>query len=150
MRGPVVGTERREAGTTRGRSWRPIILIIVRPRSPVQRGSSRRARDAASAAADGWRPPRRDATLDRRAAAAHHSLTQPSRTEVAMSTRNYRITVLGCALAWFLVGLHLPGLHGVVEHGQAPHTGVLVATLLLAVAAVAGLWALLRAPAARR
>jgi hypothetical protein len=67
-----------------------------------------------------------------------------------MSTRNYRITVLGCALAWFLVGLHLPGLHGAVEHGQAPHTGVVVATLLLAVAAVAGLWALLRPPAARR
>ena len=60
--------------------------------------------------------------------------------------RNYRLTVIGCALAWFLVGLHIPTLHEITEHGAPPRWDMLVITLLLAVAGVATLWALLRSP----
>jgi hypothetical protein len=63
-----------------------------------------------------------------------------------MRTRHYRLTVIGCALSWFLVGLHLPMLHAMIHAGGAPRWDVLAITLLLAVAAVAGLWVLLRAP----
>lgn len=63
-----------------------------------------------------------------------------------MRTRNYRLTVIGCALSWFLVGLHLPMLHAMTHPGSAPRRDVLAVTLVLAVAAVAGLWVLLRAP----
>jgi hypothetical protein len=66
--------------------------------------------------------------------------------EVNVSTRNYRLTVVGCALAWFLVGLHIPSLHGMTHDGQTPHWGVVAITLLLGIGAVAGLWALLRSP----
>ena len=64
-----------------------------------------------------------------------------------MSTRYYRLTVVGCALAWFLVGLHMPALHDLTAHGRAPHWPVLAMVSFLAVVAVAGLWALLRGPA---
>lgn len=64
-----------------------------------------------------------------------------------MPTRSYRLTVVGCALAWFLVGLHLPTLHELQHEGFAPHWTVLAMLAFLAVAAVAALWALLRAPA---
>ena len=63
-----------------------------------------------------------------------------------MPTRSYRLTVVGCALAWFLVGLHLPTLHELRHDGFAPHWTVLAMLAFLAVAAVAALWALLRAP----
>ena len=63
-----------------------------------------------------------------------------------MLTRHYRLTVIGCALAWFLVGLHLPTLHEMTHHGQAPNWTVLTAVSFLTVVAIAGLWALLRAP----
>ena len=59
--------------------------------------------------------------------------------------RNYRLTLIGCALSWFMVGLHMPVLHE-FSHGRSPRPGVLAATALLAVAALATLWALLRAP----
>ena len=62
-----------------------------------------------------------------------------------MLTR-YRLTVVGCALAWFLVGLHLPGLHRMTHHDMATHWGVVAIVALLAAGAVAGLWALLRTP----
>ena len=61
-----------------------------------------------------------------------------------MSARYYRLTVVGCALAWFLVGLHIPALHQMTHNGQAPHWGVVAITLLLGMGAIAGLWALLR------
>jgi hypothetical protein len=67
-----------------------------------------------------------------------------------MSTRSYRLTVLGCALAWLLLGLHLPTAHELLDHGQLPPPAVLAASVVLAVAGVAALWALLRAPVARR
>ena len=66
--------------------------------------------------------------------------------EVNVSTRSYRLTVIGCALAWFLVGLHIPSLHGMTHEGQSPHWGVVAITLLLGIGAVVGLWALLRSP----
>ena len=61
-----------------------------------------------------------------------------------MPTRYYKLTVLGCVLSWFLVGLHVPALHHIVDHGAAPSAGVLGATSLLAVAGIAALWRLLR------
>ena len=61
-----------------------------------------------------------------------------------MPTRYYRPTVLGCVLAWFLVGLHVPALHEIVDHGAAPSPTVLGATSLLTVAGLAALWRLLR------
>ncbi|HEU0079627.1 MAG TPA: hypothetical protein VFQ76_18360 [Longimicrobiaceae bacterium] len=66
-----------------------------------------------------------------------------------MSTSYYRLTVVACALSWFLVGLHLPALHAMTHHGGAPHWPVVAIVTLLAAAAVAGLWILLRAPLRR-
>ena len=66
-----------------------------------------------------------------------------------MSTRFYRLTVVACAVSWFLVGLHLPGLHEMTHHGGEARWPVLAIVALLAAAAVAGLWVLLRAPLGR-
>lgn len=63
-----------------------------------------------------------------------------------MLTRSYRLTVVGCALSWFLVGLHLPTLHEMTHEGRAAHWTVLAIVSFLAVVAVAALWALLRVP----
>jgi hypothetical protein len=63
-----------------------------------------------------------------------------------MSTRSYRFLVVGCMLAWFLLGMHAPIVHQVVEHGRVPRTPVVLAVALLAAAALGGLWALLRVP----
>ncbi|MFL5575680.1 MAG: hypothetical protein ACJ79S_06930 [Gemmatimonadaceae bacterium] len=63
-----------------------------------------------------------------------------------MPMRYYRLTVVGCALSWFLVGLHMPALHQMTHHGRAPHWPVLAAVSFVALVAVAGLVALLRAP----
>lgn len=63
-----------------------------------------------------------------------------------MHTRTYRLTVVGCAVSWLLVGMHLPALHQMTHHGATPPWSVVGAMLLLAAAAVAGLWTLLRAP----
>jgi hypothetical protein len=64
-----------------------------------------------------------------------------------MITRHFRLTAIGCALSWFLLGLHLPTVHEVVDHGYSPHWTVATMVALLALASVASLWALLRAPA---
>lgn len=64
-----------------------------------------------------------------------------------MRTANYRLLVVGCALSWLLVGLHAPALHQVAHHGRALGPDLVAVLLLLAAAAVASLWALLRAPA---
>jgi hypothetical protein len=63
-----------------------------------------------------------------------------------MTTRAYRLTVLGSALAWFLLGLHAPALHQMTHHGRALPATALGAVLALAACAVAGVWRLLRAP----
>ena len=63
-----------------------------------------------------------------------------------MRPRSYRLTVLGSALIWLLVGLHLPTVHEVFDHGWRPPTSVLAMTIVLALAGVGTLWALLRRP----
>jgi len=61
-----------------------------------------------------------------------------------MSTRSYRLTLVVCALAWFMVGMHTPIFHAWTSHGHAPRASVLIATLLLAATAIVALVALLR------
>lgn len=60
----------------------------------------------------------------------------------------YRLTVIVCALSWFLVGLHLPAVHQMTHHGARPAWSVIAVVALLAIMAVAGIWRLLRAPSA--
>jgi len=57
---------------------------------------------------------------------------------------SYRLTVLGSALAWLLVGLHLPTVHELADHGWTAPASVRALTALLAL--VGALWALLRTP----
>lgn len=61
-----------------------------------------------------------------------------------MPTRFYRLTVIGSALAWFLVGLHWPIVHEMTRHGRTPDTMVLVVVAMLVVLGLATLWVLLR------
>jgi hypothetical protein len=63
-----------------------------------------------------------------------------------MSTPLYRLTVVACALGWFLVGLHAPAVHQIMGHGRAPRVSLLVILALLVIAASASVWMLLRAP----
>ena len=63
-----------------------------------------------------------------------------------MTIWTYRVIVIGSILSSFLVGLHLPALHDMIEHGATPRWEVLTATLVLAVATLAGAWMLLRTP----
>jgi hypothetical protein len=63
-----------------------------------------------------------------------------------MRTHYYRLTVIGCALAWFLLGAHLPILHEITHHGRTPSWTVLVAVAGVALAALLGVVLLLRAP----
>jgi predicted Kef-type K+ transport protein len=62
-----------------------------------------------------------------------------------MRLRTYRLTVIGTILASFFVGLHMPALHEIIEHGATARWDIVGATALLAVATVAGGWMLLRA-----
>ncbi len=59
---------------------------------------------------------------------------------------SYRLTVLGSAVAWLLVGLHLPTLHELADHGWAAPAPVRAVTALLALAGSGLLWTLLRTP----
>ncbi len=63
-----------------------------------------------------------------------------------MTILRYRLTVVGCALASFLVGLHLPALHSMTSHGAPADPVVLGIVALLAALALGGVWALLRGP----
>jgi hypothetical protein len=63
-----------------------------------------------------------------------------------MRTHYYRLTVIGCALAWFLVGAHLPIVHEITHHGRMPSWTVLVAVAGLTLAALAAVVVLLRVP----
>lgn len=63
-----------------------------------------------------------------------------------MSMRNYRLAVIGCALSWFLLGMHAPLVHELTAHGRLPATPILIAVGVVAALALAGLVALLRAP----
>jgi hypothetical protein len=62
-----------------------------------------------------------------------------------MSIRSYRLTLVICALAWFMVGMHTPLLHAWTSHGHAPDATVLIVTSLLAITAIVLLVLLLRA-----
>ena len=70
-----------------------------------------------------------------------------------MPIGRYRLTVVGCALSWLLVGLHLPMLQHLTNdmtHERSSHDWLVVAmTTLLVVAGIAGLWMLLRTPGFR-
>jgi hypothetical protein len=64
-----------------------------------------------------------------------------------MSVALYRTTLIGSTLAWFLLGLHLPGL----RHAQQEHHGnisvtVMLAMVVLVVAGIGGLAILFRSP----
>jgi hypothetical protein len=61
-----------------------------------------------------------------------------------MSLPRYRLLLLGCALAWFLLGLHAPAVHQITHHGRAPQGPLLGALGALLLAAVGALWALWR------
>ena len=61
-----------------------------------------------------------------------------------MRRTTHRMTVLACALAWFLIGLHLPALHAMTHHEAPPAWPVIGLVAILALVAVAALWALLR------
>jgi len=63
-----------------------------------------------------------------------------------MSVRSYRLTVLGSALVWFLLGLHSPVLHQITHHNRMPDTMVLVVMAALAILGVVCVRALWRAP----
>jgi hypothetical protein len=63
-----------------------------------------------------------------------------------MSARYYRLTVIGSALAWFLLGAHLPVLHQITHHGRTPSWTVMLAVMVVTLAALAGVVVLVRAP----
>ncbi len=66
-----------------------------------------------------------------------------------MQTLRYRLVVIGSALSWLLLGLHVPALHEMTHDGHAISPLVVSLTALFAVAALAGLWSLLRDPGRR-
>ena len=66
-----------------------------------------------------------------------------------MPIGRYRLTVLGCALSWLLVGMHLPMLRHMMEDRHSHDWLVLAMTALLVVVGVAGVWMLLRSPGLR-
>jgi hypothetical protein len=61
-----------------------------------------------------------------------------------MSASSYRVVVVGSLLSSFFVGLHMPLLHEVIEHGASPYSVAVIVTILLFVVTAAGGWALLR------
>jgi hypothetical protein len=62
-----------------------------------------------------------------------------------MGLRTYQLTVIGTIVASFLVGLHMPAMHEIIEHGATARWDIVAVTAVLAVATVAGGWMLLRA-----
>ena len=65
-----------------------------------------------------------------------------------MSSHLYRLTVIGAAVSWLLLGMHLPAAHDMTFHalhdGVAPSWLVLALTGLFAVLSGGSLWRLLR------
>ena len=61
-----------------------------------------------------------------------------------MRIGTYRLVVLATILSSFLVGLHLPALHEMIDHGADPRWDVLLLTALFVVGTIAGGWTLLR------
>jgi hypothetical protein len=64
-----------------------------------------------------------------------------------MPTAYYRLTVIGCAVCWLMLGLHLRGgLHALTHPGHTIPWPVLSFTALFGIVGVATLALLLRAP----
>lgn len=61
-----------------------------------------------------------------------------------MSRTTYRITVVLCALSWFLVGMHFPVVHAFTHEGAPRPWLVLGLTGVFLVMGSYGLWLLLR------
>ena len=61
-----------------------------------------------------------------------------------MRPSTHRLTVVGTMLCSFLAGLHMPVFHEIIEHGATPRWDVVIVTVLLVLAAIAGGWILLR------
>jgi hypothetical protein len=61
-----------------------------------------------------------------------------------MSLTTYRFVVLGSLFSSFMVGLHMPAMHEIIEHGADTHWGIVAATGTLVAMTIAGGWALLR------
>lgn len=59
----------------------------------------------------------------------------------------YRLTVVGCALAWFLLGAHMPILHEMTHHGRTPSWTVVVGVGGVTLVALTAVVLLLRTPA---
>jgi hypothetical protein len=67
-----------------------------------------------------------------------------------MPIRYYRLSLLVCAAAWLLLGMHLPVLHQITHHGRMPSAMVLVFMAAFALLAVTLLWRLMRVAPAQR
>ena len=54
-----------------------------------------------------------------------------------MSTATYRMLVLGAIASSFMLGMHVPVLHEILDHGSRPRWDVLIASAVLALIALA-------------
>lgn len=63
-----------------------------------------------------------------------------------MGTQVYRLIVIGSVVASFLVGLHLPALHAMSDHGRPLSWTVVGIVAGLTLATLLGVWVLLRRP----
>ena len=66
-----------------------------------------------------------------------------------MSTSQYRLTVVICAATWFLIGMHSPVVHEIVDHGFLPHWSLVAILAVLILMGCTTLWSLLRRGAPR-
>jgi hypothetical protein len=64
-----------------------------------------------------------------------------------MPTAYYRLTVIGCAVSWLMLGLHARALHMLTHPGHTISWPVLSFTALFGIVGVATLALLLRTPA---
>jgi hypothetical protein len=64
-----------------------------------------------------------------------------------MPTAYYRLTVIGCAVSWLMLGLHVRSLHAFTHPGHTIQWPVVSFTALFGIVGVATLALLLRTPA---
>lgn len=62
-----------------------------------------------------------------------------------MSTVTYRMLVLGAIVSSFMLGMHVPVLHEILDHGSRPRWDVQIASGILALTAIVCAWRLLTA-----
>lgn len=60
-----------------------------------------------------------------------------------MSTGTYRILVVGAILSSFLLGMHMPVIHDIADHGARARWDVLIASAVLALMAITCGWRLI-------